>query len=237
VSGTAAFKLGDRRVDPLANLVTRGEETIRLEPKVMEVLVCLTRRAGEVVSKREIIDEVWRTEFITEKALTRAIGEIRRALGDDARNPTYIRTISKRGYQLLAEVVPDGSRRAADPPAFLTEEISEPERPVFVAREGELAELDARLEGILDGRGTVVFLTGEAGAGKTALLLEFCRRAQSRIDDLVVTPPPAPVTLTVRGDRCWRSWPAMSKAGCRKARWASTRPGACGRACRSLRKP
>jgi DNA-binding winged helix-turn-helix (wHTH) protein/tetratricopeptide (TPR) repeat protein len=199
LSGTGAFKVGDRRVDPAANLVTRGDETIRLEPKVMDVLVCLTRHAGEVVRKREIIDEVWRTEFITEKALTRAIGEIRRALGDDARNPTYIRTISKRGYQLLVEVVPDSPRPGAHLPAFLTEEISEPERPVFVARETELAELDARLDRVLEGHGTVVFVTGEAGVGKTALLLEFCRRAQERIDDLIVAAGACPAA-TGAGD-------------------------------------
>ena len=189
------FRLGDWRVEPAANLLTGGDDEVRLELKVMEVLSCLAAHAGEVVSKRDLIDEVWQTEFIAENTLTSAIAEIRRALGDDARDPTYIQTIPKRGYRLLAEVEWEQPRSvvagsivgAAARPAFLDDEnIEAPERPVFVAREAELARLDARLEAALNGAGTVALVTGEAGAGKTALVGEFCRRAQERHQDLVV---------------------------------------------------
>lgn len=110
MGGDAAYRLGEWRVEPAANTLTRGSEEIRLEPKVMMVLNSLAGRAGEVVSKRELIDEVWNTEFIAENSLTRVIANLRRALGDDARNPSHIQTISKRGYRLIAEV-DDGSQK------------------------------------------------------------------------------------------------------------------------------
>ena len=75
---------------------------------------------------------------------------------------------------------------AAEPPPFLEGEPVEIERPVFVARERELAQLDRFLDTALAGQGRVVFVTGEAGSGKTALVQEFARRAQDAHPDLVV---------------------------------------------------
>jgi DNA-binding winged helix-turn-helix (wHTH) protein len=103
MGGDATYRLGEWRVDPAANTLTKGTEEIRLEPKLMDVLQCLAGHAGEVVSKRELIDEVWHTEYIAENSLTRAIADLRRALGDDARHPSHIQTIPKRGYRLIAE--------------------------------------------------------------------------------------------------------------------------------------
>jgi DNA-binding SARP family transcriptional activator/predicted ATPase len=75
---------------------------------------------------------------------------------------------------------------AAAPPPFLGGEPREVERPIFVARERELAQLDGFLDLALTGQGRVAFVTGEAGSGKTALLQEFVRRAQAAHPDLVV---------------------------------------------------
>ena len=75
----------------------------------------------------------------------------------------------------------------ARPPSFLTEEEpSEVERPVFVARDHELGQLDGFLDRALEGQGRVVFITGEAGSGKTALVHEFTRLAQDAHADLVI---------------------------------------------------
>jgi len=76
---------------------------------------------------------------------------------------------------------------AAEPPSFLDEDVTlDVDPPVFVARERELAQLDRFLDGALAGRGRVVFVTGEAGGGKTALMEAFVRRAQDLHADLVV---------------------------------------------------
>jgi len=101
---TAAFRLGEWLVQPSLNRVKRGATSVQLEPKVMEVLVCLARHAGVVLPKPRIIDAVWQTEFIAEGTLTHAIAELRAVLGDDARSPQYIETITKRGYRLMETV-------------------------------------------------------------------------------------------------------------------------------------
>jgi pSer/pThr/pTyr-binding forkhead associated (FHA) protein len=75
------------------------------------------------MSKQDLIDAVWRTEYIAYTTLTHAIAEIRRALGDDARNPQYIETISRRGYRIVAPVQhleqdPSGSRPPSRTPVI-----------------------------------------------------------------------------------------------------------------------
>jgi DNA-binding winged helix-turn-helix (wHTH) protein len=107
VDATAApgdFRLGDWVVRPSLNRIERESEAVHLEPKVMDLLVYLAAHAGKVVPKAQLIDHVWRTEFIAESALTRAIGELRRALGERAREPHYLETITKRGYRVIATV-------------------------------------------------------------------------------------------------------------------------------------
>lgn len=109
------FLLGEWSVQPAAGTVASGGQTIRLEPKVMAVLVALAGRAGEVVSKDELMAEVWSGTFVKDVVLARGISELRRLLGDDARAPHLIETIPKRGYRLIADVEmiePSGARPA-----------------------------------------------------------------------------------------------------------------------------
>ncbi len=108
------FRIGDWLVEPSLNRLSRGETTIQLELKVMDVLVCLAERAGEVLTRQEIVDRVWATEFISDNTLTHAITEIRNALGDDARNPSFIETIHRRGYRLIVPVEPSVSDQPGD---------------------------------------------------------------------------------------------------------------------------
>ncbi len=99
-----ALKVGEWHVDPAVNELRRYGESTRLEPKAIEVLVYLARRAGHVVGREELLAAVWPGVIVGDDALTQAIIKLRRALGDDARQPTYIETISKRGYRLIALV-------------------------------------------------------------------------------------------------------------------------------------
>lgn len=101
-----AFRVGEWLVEPSLNRISNDEISVRLQLKVMDVLVCLAERAGEVVTRQEIIDRVWATEYIADNTLTHAIAEIRAALGDDAREPRYIETIPRRGYRMIAPVAP-----------------------------------------------------------------------------------------------------------------------------------
>ena len=100
------FRLGTHLVRPSLNEISGADGVKHLEPKLIQVLVYLAERAGEVVSKEQILASVWAGVFVTDDVLTRGISELRRALGDDAREPQYIQTITKKGYRLIAPVGP-----------------------------------------------------------------------------------------------------------------------------------
>ena len=100
-----SFHLGEWLVEPELDRISRDGQVVQLRPRAMDVLRCLAQFAGELARKRELIDAVWRTEFVSEHALTQVIAELRAAFGDDARNPTYIENIPRRGYRLVAPVI------------------------------------------------------------------------------------------------------------------------------------
>ena len=82
----------------------RGDIEVRLEPRVMDVLVCLAERAGEVVSRETLNEQVWGNIVVTDQAVTNCISELRHHLGDDRAAHRVIETIPKRGYRLTAPV-------------------------------------------------------------------------------------------------------------------------------------
>jgi len=99
------FELGPWKVLPDRGLLRDGEREEHLEPKPMDVLVVLAARQGEVLSKDDLNDAVWDGRAQGDEPLQRAIAQLREKLGDDARSPTYIETITRRGYRLKATVV------------------------------------------------------------------------------------------------------------------------------------
>ena len=99
-----AFIIDNWLVFPSEGLLKKDEETIHLEPKVMEVLVYLASRQGEVVTREEIERDVWHGALVGYDAITGTIIKLRKAFQDDARKPRIIATIPKRGYQLIATV-------------------------------------------------------------------------------------------------------------------------------------
>lgn len=109
-SDATDFKVGDWWVRPQRNLIQRGDTTQPLEARSIAVLVCLGKYAPSVVSKERILEEVWDGAFVGDDAVTHAIWELRKALGDSARAPLYIQTVPKKGYRLIAEVLrPQGA--------------------------------------------------------------------------------------------------------------------------------
>ena len=169
--------LEEWRVQPSLNRLTRGDATVRIEPKLMDVLLFLARRAGQVVSKDEIADAVWPGLFITESVITRAIAGLRRALDDDAREPRFIETIAKRGYRLLISPIAAAPPRPATAPHPPVTPGSPPRSVSYVVgqwvrgerfhgRSEEIAE-------ILDGPRNGVWLLGTRAIGKTSLLKQL----------------------------------------------------------------
>lgn len=103
---TGPFRIADWIVDADANRLLQGGRETRLEPRVMSVLVYLARHPGEVVSRQELEQHVWKGMVVGYDAITNAVIKLRRALRDDARSPHIIETISKHGYRLIAHVEP-----------------------------------------------------------------------------------------------------------------------------------
>jgi DNA-binding winged helix-turn-helix (wHTH) protein/tetratricopeptide (TPR) repeat protein len=100
----AGFRIGQCIIEPRQNRIVRDDTEVRLEPKVMDVLVCLAERAGEVVSRHTLNEQVWGNTVVTDQAVTNCISELRHHLGDDRSTNRVIETIPKRGYCLTAPV-------------------------------------------------------------------------------------------------------------------------------------
>src|SRR4029077_13721889 len=96
------LKVGEWTVVPELNCLQRGGQSVRVEPKVMRVLVTLAEKPGEVLSKEHLLRQVWPETFVSDEVLTRCISELRKVFEDNPKEPTYIQTISKSGYRLVA---------------------------------------------------------------------------------------------------------------------------------------
>ncbi|HXY52076.1 MAG TPA: winged helix-turn-helix domain-containing protein [Terriglobales bacterium] len=107
------FQVGSWLVKPGLNTVSQAGWTAHLEPKIMQVLVCLAEQAGEAVSKEQLLRTVWPDTFVSDDVLVRSVSELRRVFEDDARDSRFIQTIPKRGYRLVAPVeVANGAKAA-----------------------------------------------------------------------------------------------------------------------------
>jgi DNA-binding winged helix-turn-helix (wHTH) protein len=111
-SAAQRLSVGEWLVDPATNEISRGGERVHLEPKVVDLLLALARRAGQVVSREELLSQVWPGVVVGDDVLTQGVIKLRKALGETE----HIQTIPKRGYRLIAEVGRPG-QEAASPPA------------------------------------------------------------------------------------------------------------------------
>jgi adenylate cyclase len=127
-SPDAPFLVADWTVDAPANRLLRDGDEVRLEPKVMSVLVYLARHRGRVVSREDLETGVWTGMVVGYDAVTNAVIKLRRALGDNSRAPRIIETISKQGYRLIADVGP------VDEPVIGQSPIPEATGPVTTER-------------------------------------------------------------------------------------------------------
>ncbi len=100
------LEVGDWKLDISRAELRCPAHTRHLEPRQLALLVHLAERAGQIVDKGELLDAVWCGAVVEEVAVPRCISELRKAMGDDARKPTYIQTEPRRGYRLIADVRP-----------------------------------------------------------------------------------------------------------------------------------
>jgi WD40 repeat protein/DNA-binding winged helix-turn-helix (wHTH) protein len=175
----ARFWLDDWLVEPSLNRISRGGAAVQVERKVMDLLVYLAGRAGEVVDKREIQDAVWQTEFVSYNTVAGRVSELREALDDHAREPRYLETVHGRGYRLIAEVRhnagPDadaavlaaGPQEGSDerPPYPGLASFTEADAGDFFGREAEIAALWRKITSR-----RLLAVIGASGAGKSSLV-------------------------------------------------------------------
>src|SRR5579864_7303747 len=112
---TMPIQVGDWDVDPIAGVISRGGQVVHLEARTMRLLLYLADRAGEVVSIEELLKEVWSGVIVTSDSVYQAVASLRRVLGDDPRQPTYIVTVPRRGYRMIASVNDAAAPRPAPP--------------------------------------------------------------------------------------------------------------------------
>jgi DNA-binding winged helix-turn-helix (wHTH) protein/TolB-like protein/Tfp pilus assembly protein PilF len=105
-------QIGEWWADATTNELGRGGDTVRIEPKAMEVLMVLAGRAGKAVTREELLAAAWPGVVVGDEVLTQSVIKLRKALGDSPYSPVYIETLSKRGYRLIAPVG-DPARDAA----------------------------------------------------------------------------------------------------------------------------
>jgi DNA-binding winged helix-turn-helix (wHTH) protein/predicted ATPase len=164
---------GRFRLDTTNECLWDGARAISLRPKAFAVLKHLVAYPGQLVTKQQLLEAVWPSTFVGDAVLKDSIRQLREALGDDAGAPRFIETAHRRGYRFIGEI--SQARAHADAmsvlpaaSAALLPESPSPTRPR--GRETELASLRRWLEHALRGERQVVFVTGEAGIGKTTVV-------------------------------------------------------------------
>ncbi|MDH5766698.1 MAG: winged helix-turn-helix domain-containing protein, partial [Gammaproteobacteria bacterium] len=95
------FYLAEWLIDPQSCQIQGPENEVKLEPKVMAVLVCLAENSGQVISREQLEADVWADMVVGYDALASTIIKLRKAFGDDSKQPRFIETVPKKGYRLM----------------------------------------------------------------------------------------------------------------------------------------
>ena len=107
----AMLRINDWCVNPASGQISRDGETARVEVRTMRLLLCLAEHAGEVVGIDDLLKQVWSDVSVTQDSVYQAVASLRRLLGDDPKQPTYIATVPRLGYRMVATVRPWASER------------------------------------------------------------------------------------------------------------------------------
>jgi DNA-binding winged helix-turn-helix (wHTH) protein len=155
----------------------RSGQLVRADGLVLRLLQCLARNAGRLVSKDELVEEVWNARVVADNAITVAVARLRKTLSSPGRTENYITTLYGRGYRLECKVtaVPLLDRAREIEELVQREETA----PPFVGRERVLLSLTQSLGQACAGRGNACVVIGEAGIGKSRIVEELAREAET----------------------------------------------------------
>src|SRR5262245_40349290 len=163
MSSGEQFVFGAFRLDPAAKQLWRGSGLVPLRPKLFAALHYLVEHSGRLITREELLRAVWSRTHVDETLLRGTMRDLRASLGDNAESPTFIETVPHQGYRFLGEVQ---RRKVANA------EPSLEARQCYglFERGGELERLCVCATRALDRQRQLVFVTGEAGIGKTSLV-------------------------------------------------------------------
>lgn len=160
-------RFGKFTLDAANQCLWQDGAQITIAPKPFAVLSYLVDNPGRLITHDELLDRLWPDTYVQPQVLRTYMLELRKILGDDPRQPRFIQSLPKRGYRFVAEV------REESKPSTTTV-CSEPSESGLVGRSEELASLRAAFQTTQAGTRQFVFVTGESGLGKSALVDEFC---------------------------------------------------------------
>ena len=208
-----SLKFGPYRLDRDQRLLFRGSEIIPLAPRIYDTLLALVESGGRVAEKEDLLKRVWQDAFVEEGSLARNVSSLRKTLGEGPGDHKYIITVPKRGYRFaatlttsqaldqqeaggdskwsgLASAQPSIGKENGTKPFSTSHPASERRAQTiaqsFVGRELEMKRLEGHFESMLAGDGKLVFLTGEAGIGKSSLAQWFTNAIHPRHPELRV---------------------------------------------------
>ncbi len=115
ICGYVSYQFDDFVVDPVGFRLIKAGRPVSIEPKALQILIALIERRDRPMSKQELFDEIWPGVVVTENALTRAIAQLRKTLGDKVEAPRYIETVPTRGYRFIGRMQTDDARPVAGP--------------------------------------------------------------------------------------------------------------------------
>ena len=147
----------------------RNDVQIELPPKPFAVLRYLVENPGRLVTHDELLDALWPETYVQPQVLRTYMLELRKVLEDDAKQPRFIQTLPKRGYRFVAPVTDRAPGAAQQDPSPIAKNTG------IVDRVEELSRLQSHAQRTAGGQRQVVFVAGETGIGKTALVDAFCR--------------------------------------------------------------
>jgi predicted ATPase/DNA-binding winged helix-turn-helix (wHTH) protein/tetratricopeptide (TPR) repeat protein len=202
-SEVAVIRFDDVTIDVDAHQLFRAGSEVAIQPQVLDVLIHLVSHRERLVTKNELLDEVWQHRFVTESAITSRIKSARQAIGDNGRDQRLIRTVHGRGYRFVGRVdeAPPVASEAAvtprepsppGPPPAQTSGLRLPAYPTpFVGREFELGIVVRLIE---DPASRLVTILGPGGMGKTRLAVAVAERTAGSFADGACFVPLAPVS-------------------------------------------
>lgn len=161
---------GGWRLDPVDELLWHGAAQIRLPPRAFAMLRYLVENPNRLLTKQELLQRVWPNLYVTEALIKDYVQDLRKVLGDDAKAPRFIETVRGRGYRFIGPIALSG---AETPEQSMPHAVNPAPTQYLPGRGAELAQLQNSLARAAAGKRQIVFISGEAGIGKTALIDAF----------------------------------------------------------------